>query len=141
MAFIPGLASLPRGRCAPTSDAETVAVSFPDPHGPALTPIDIDISNSHLKGNPDAPVTIVEFSDFQSCLDSGRGEQVVREDIREGTAAGVNSTPTLFVNGRVLRGVYRPSVLEQIIQHTLDMPVESETAAALSPAAKPSSAQ
>ena len=82
----------------------------------------------------------LNLSEFRSCLDSGRGEEVVREDIREGTAAGVNSTPTLFVNGRILRGVYKPSVLEQIIQHTLDMPAAPETVPALSPAAKPAAA-
>ena len=55
---------------------------------------------------------------FESCLDSGRGLKVVSEDINAAAKAGVNSTPTLFVNGRKLRGVPKPWMLNEILQYS-----------------------
>ncbi|MBI2613434.1 MAG: DsbA family protein [Candidatus Levybacteria bacterium] len=34
---------------------------------------------------------------FQSCLDSGKYEQLVKDQLAEGTAAGVNGTPSIFI--------------------------------------------
>jgi len=42
----------------------------------------------------------------------------VREDINAAAKAGVNSTPTLFVNGRKLRGVPKPWMLNEILQYS-----------------------
>ncbi|GAH09444.1 unnamed protein product, partial [marine sediment metagenome] len=39
------------------------------------------------------------LGEFKSCLNSGRGLKVVREDIEAAFNAGVKSTPTLFING------------------------------------------
>src|SRR6185436_18700711 len=41
---------------------------------------------------------------FNSCLDSGRQAEKVAADFQAGRKAGVDSTPTLFVNGRMLVG-------------------------------------
>ena len=43
-------------------------------------------------------------ADFDACMSSGRYSKQVEEDIRAGTAAGVEGTPALFVNGRFLYG-------------------------------------
>ena len=75
------------------------------------------------KGKISQPVVIdlasnigLDLSAFKSCLNSGRGLRVVREDIKAAIDAGVNSTPTLFINGRLLRGVPKPWVLNEILQ-------------------------
>jgi protein-disulfide isomerase len=60
----------------------------------------------------------LDSSAFESCLNSGRGLKVVSEDINAAAKAGVNSTPTLFVNGRKLRGVPKPWMLNEILQYS-----------------------
>jgi predicted DsbA family dithiol-disulfide isomerase len=60
----------------------------------------------------------LDLSAFKSCLDSGRGLRVVREDIDAAISAGVKSTPTLFINGRGLRGVPKPWMLNDILQYS-----------------------
>ena len=42
---------------------------------------------------------------FASCVDGNQYAPVVQQDTLEGKARGVNSTPTFFVNGRMLQGV------------------------------------
>lgn len=58
----------------------------------------------------------LELKAFKSCLDSGRGLKVVKEDIEAGIKAGIRGTPTLFVNGRRLGGVPKPWMLNEILQ-------------------------
>ena len=60
----------------------------------------------------------LDVSAFKSCLNSGRGLRVVREDIDAAIRAGVKSTPTLFINGRGLRGVPKPWMLNEILQYS-----------------------
>ncbi len=67
----------------------------------------VNISTGNIKGK------VVEFAKsagldeakFAQCYDSGKHLAKVQYDRREGTMAGVNSTPTLFINGRMLRGI------------------------------------
>jgi protein-disulfide isomerase/uncharacterized membrane protein len=65
-----------------------------------------------------ASKTGLDLRAFEGCLDSGRGLRVVTEDIQAALAAGVRSTPTLFINGRMLRGVQKPWVLNEIFQYS-----------------------
>jgi protein-disulfide isomerase/uncharacterized membrane protein len=58
----------------------------------------------------------LDLKTFNSCLDSGRARKVVIEDIQAAGNAGVTGTPTLFINGRKLRGVPKPWVLNEIIK-------------------------
>ena len=60
----------------------------------------------------------LDLGEFKRCLDSGRGLKVVSEDIEAAFNAGVNSTPTLFINGRQLRGVPKPWMLNEILQYS-----------------------
>ena len=41
---------------------------------------------------------------FDQCLDSSKYAEVVRDGVAAGQKLGVNSTPTLYINGRVLQG-------------------------------------
>jgi protein-disulfide isomerase/uncharacterized membrane protein len=58
----------------------------------------------------------LDLNAFKNCLNSGRGLRVVSEDIKAAINAGVKSTPTLFINGRGLRGVPKPWMLNEILQ-------------------------
>ncbi len=46
----------------------------------------------------------LKVEDFQRCLDSGRYRQKIQDELREGEAQGVNSTPSFIVNGQLVRG-------------------------------------
>jgi len=58
----------------------------------------------------------LDLNPFNGCLDSGRGLEVVKEDIQAAFDAGVRGTPTLFINGRRLGGVPKPWVLNEILE-------------------------
>jgi protein-disulfide isomerase/uncharacterized membrane protein len=58
----------------------------------------------------------LDLRDFESCLDSGRGLKVVNEDIEAAISTGVTGTPTIFINGRILRGVPKPWVITEILK-------------------------
>ena len=46
----------------------------------------------------------LEQGQFRSCLDSGRYTGAVKAEAREADAAGVRSTPTIIVDGVVVKG-------------------------------------
>lgn len=41
---------------------------------------------------------------FNKCLDSGEKAAAIQADVKAGSAAGVNGTPAMFINGRFLNG-------------------------------------
>jgi len=43
-------------------------------------------------------------AEFDDCLDSGKHEQEVKDDMDAGKAAGVTGTPAFFINGEFLKG-------------------------------------
>ena len=46
---------------------------------------------------------------FNACVDSDKYAGVVQQDTRDGQQRGVRSTPTFFVNGRMIEGVLSPA--------------------------------
>jgi protein-disulfide isomerase/uncharacterized membrane protein len=58
----------------------------------------------------------LDLNAFNSCLDSGRGLRVVKEDVKAAFDAGVTGTPTLFFNGRRLRGVPKPWIINELLK-------------------------
>jgi predicted DsbA family dithiol-disulfide isomerase len=58
-------------------------------------------------------------ADFNTCLDSGAKVNAVKKDIEEGSKAGANSTPTMFINGRLLSGNQPYTDIREIIEDEL----------------------
>ena len=56
---------------------------------------------------------------FDSCLDSGKWQATIRAGSELGEQMGVNSTPTLYVNGRALIGAMPFENFKQIIDEEL----------------------
>jgi protein-disulfide isomerase len=46
----------------------------------------------------------LDIARFRTCLDDPATLDLVREDVRAGSALGVKSTPTIFINGRRIEG-------------------------------------
>jgi predicted DsbA family dithiol-disulfide isomerase len=56
---------------------------------------------------------------FAACLDSGKHAAAVSDSIVEGSKAGVDGTPALFINGRFLAGNQPYAEIEKIIDDEL----------------------
>lgn len=56
---------------------------------------------------------------FDNCLDSGKYEAKIEADIKEGKQVGVKSTPTFFVNGKLISGAQPMDVFEEVIAEEL----------------------
>jgi len=61
----------------------------------------------------------LDQSTFDSCLDSGKNAQEVKDDFQAGVNAGVSGTPAFFVNGVSLSGAQPFSAFEQVIEAEL----------------------
>ena len=46
----------------------------------------------------------LDVTRFRTCLDAPETLELVREDVRAGSALGIQSTPTIFINGRRIQG-------------------------------------
>jgi predicted DsbA family dithiol-disulfide isomerase len=57
--------------------------------------------------------------EFNACLDTGAKVSAVKKDIDEGTKAGTNSTPSMFINGRFLSGNQPYADIREIIEDEL----------------------
>lgn len=57
--------------------------------------------------------------EFNQCLDSGKFAAIVKEDADLGEKLGVNSTPTLYINGRPLIGAQPFEAFKQAIDEEL----------------------
>ena len=58
----------------------------------------------------------LDVEQFETSFKSGKYEAVVDKDFREGQDAGIVSTPTFEINGRVLVGPQPLETFEQIIE-------------------------
>jgi predicted DsbA family dithiol-disulfide isomerase len=63
----------------------------------------------------------LDMASFNSCLDSERYRRKVQEDLRAGSAAGVDGTPALFINGRLLSGSRPLEDITNIIEEELKL--------------------
>ena len=56
---------------------------------------------------------------FNSCLDSGAKREAIEQSIAEGQEQGVDSTPTLFVNGTEIEEWHDFNAVKQVIDAAL----------------------
>lgn len=56
---------------------------------------------------------------FNTCLDSGRQAEAIRKDQDEARKSGVSSTPTMFINGRLLSGNQPYAVIRDVLEDEL----------------------
>jgi protein-disulfide isomerase len=66
-----------------------------------------------------AGVAQLDVDAFASCLDSGTYGQAVQDQVNEGRAKGVTSTPTLFINGTKVVGAQPFETLQAMIDEEL----------------------
>lgn len=56
---------------------------------------------------------------FKVCLDSGKLRSVIESDIAEGQKLGIKSTPTFFINGKIINGAQPIEVFTEVIDEDL----------------------
>lgn len=56
---------------------------------------------------------------FSQCIDSHKYAQVVRDDMEYGSKLGVKSTPTFFINGRLVSGALPVESFKELIEEEL----------------------
>ena len=56
---------------------------------------------------------------FDQCLDSGKFAGVIAEDVKLGETLGVQSTPTIYINGRAILGAQPFDVFQSVIDEEL----------------------
>ena len=61
----------------------------------------------------------LDAAKFASCLDSSKYGERVRDGVSAGTLLGVNSTPTIFINGRRLSGAQPYEVFVSVIDEEI----------------------
>lgn len=62
----------------------------------------------------------LDAASFNACLDTAKHSSRVQEQIRAANALGVTSTPSLFINGRLVTGAQPYEVLAAIIDEELE---------------------
>ena|SRR3989344_1832915 len=62
----------------------------------------------------------IHATSFSACLDSGKYADEVKNDFKDGTAAGVTATPSFFINGRLIRGALDYEVFAAVIEEALN---------------------
>jgi len=61
----------------------------------------------------------IQSAAFNNCLDSGKYKSEVSKDYNDGLTAGVNGTPTFFINGQMLVGAQPYAALKAVIDAAL----------------------
>jgi len=61
----------------------------------------------------------LDITKFKQCLDSGEKFAKVQKELLEGQEAGVRSTPTLFINGKIVVGNVPQEAIEEVINEEL----------------------
>ncbi len=62
----------------------------------------------------------LNMTQFNTCLDSGKYAAEVQRDLQDGLQAGVNATPSFFINGRPLTGAVPYERFKELIDGVLE---------------------
>jgi protein-disulfide isomerase len=105
------------GQCIAQQDTKTFW-TFHDwiyEHQPEITPANVkDKITEFAKGQS------LDLSKFSTCLADPAIAARVQKTVVEGRHLGIDQTPTLFVNGRLMSGALRPEQINLVIQMELD---------------------
>ena len=93
---------------------QAASSSQPSQAGQAKTEADIVNNLKNLAGQLN-----LDQGKFDSCLDSGEKDSLVKKDLDDGSTVGVNGTPAFFVNGRLLSGAQPFSEFKKVIDQEL----------------------
>ncbi len=69
----------------------------------------------------------LDMTKFGACLDGGTKATLVKKDQDDGTALGVNGTPTFFVNGRIIPGAVPYDQFKKMIDDELNGVATTDT--------------
>lgn len=61
----------------------------------------------------------LDAAKFAACLDSGKFADIVKADLEEGQKLGIQSTPTLYINGRPVVGAQPYEMFASVIEEEL----------------------
>lgn len=61
----------------------------------------------------------LDVKKFEKCLESGEFKDAVQRDLQAGRAAGVQGTPAVYINGRLVSGAQPYPVFESLVQNEL----------------------
>ncbi len=61
----------------------------------------------------------LDVNKFTSCYDSGKYADAIKQETQAAAALGVNSTPTIYVNGEMVRGAVPYDQFQTIIENAL----------------------
>ncbi len=61
----------------------------------------------------------VKEADFKSCLEATKHKAVIDSDMAEGQKLGIKSTPTFFINGKLVSGAQPIEVFSEVIDEEL----------------------
>ena len=62
----------------------------------------------------------LKMQEFTSCLESGKHKAKVESDVKEGEKLGLRSTPTFFVNGKLVKGLQPMEYFSELIDEELN---------------------
>jgi protein-disulfide isomerase len=62
----------------------------------------------------------LDVAQFSTCLDSGKYAKEVDADMQDGQSAGVNSTPSFFINGQPLSGAASFERFQELVDEALE---------------------
>jgi protein-disulfide isomerase len=66
---------------------------------------------------------------FETCLNSGKYQTAIKEDIAEGNRVGVSGTPAFYINGRLISGAQPVEAFARIIDDELSRDVAGQSGA------------